>query len=142
MDALVDARKFIKSIPQPKPLPGEYQIQSPVYLRSAPTSPIRGLVVVARVPIRPPGTSSVRPSAALTWHGIRIRGLDYEIWHDNPDGSVVKGWHEHLWSPEEEDERVRTPGRIPNDLSLRGLFRWGLRRWGFIVEHEQLETKR
>jgi hypothetical protein len=97
--------------------------------------------VIARVARRLPGVAGQRPSASLEWHGIRIRGLDYEIRHDNPDGTVFNGWHEHLWSPEEEDRRVRAPGEIPNDLSLRGLLKWGLARWHIEIEQEQLETK-
>jgi len=30
------------------------------------------------------------PSSVLEFYGRRIRGLNYEMWHDNPDGSRVK----------------------------------------------------
>lgn len=141
VDLLVDTRKFIKATPLPKETPTEIFIQAQVFSKAEPDNPIRGLIVRARVTRHLTGTGRHRPSASLEYHGIRIRGLDYEMWHDNPDGTVVRGWHEHVWSQAEEDRRVRSPGREPNDLSLRGLFHWGLERWNIEIEQEQLETE-
>lgn len=108
VDFLVAAKKFIKAIPlPPKESPAEFRIQAQVFKKAEPNDPEPGLIVIARVAKHLPGTVRHRPSTTLVWHGIRIRGIDYEIWHDNPNGTVVKGWHEHLWSLEEGDAYAR-----------------------------------
>ena len=117
-------------------------MQAAVFLRAEPTNPIRGLIITARVARPLSGMRRHLPSSALQWRGVRIRGLDYELRHDNPDGSTVRGWHEHVWSPEEGDNRVRSAVPVPNNLSLAGLFKWGLKRWNIEVDEEQFETPR
>lgn len=139
VDHLVGASKFIKIIPPEEEKSTCYQMQARVYLAGQ-TQPEKGLIVMATAKKHLKGIGRPRPSSALVSHGIRIRGLDYEILHDNPDGSpTVRGWHEHLWSPEYKDDVVRNPGVIPSQLTLRGLFLWGLRRWNISVKNKQEE---
>jgi len=109
-DYLVAAPKFIPAIPMRQFLSGirmtGWLLQTRVYSTSAPNEPIGGLVVKAKIRKPPTGLPRLTPSAALEWYGMRIRGINWELWHDNPDGTIVKGWHEHLWSPDERDDRV------------------------------------
>lgn len=94
---------------------------------------------MAKVHISPSGLPRLNPSSALEWHGKRIRGLNKEIWHDNPDGSVVRGWHEHLWSPEEQDAYVVSARPKPTRIGLLDVFKWGLTKWNIEVLEKQLE---
>ena len=79
---------------------------------------IDGLVVIAKAHEAPPGLPHPTPSAALEWYGKRIRGRNYELWHDNPDGTRVRGWHEHLWSPTDEDHRVIEARPVPTKKTV------------------------
>lgn len=88
----------------------------------------------------PPGIPKPNPSAALEWHGKRIRGLNYEVWHDNPDGTIVKGWHEHVWSPADQDSYVVPARPEPTRETLVDIFKWGLRKWNIEIRQEHLEV--
>src|SRR5262249_40616082 len=139
-DKLVDAAKVIKAVPRP----GQLQPNSPglgfrmycsqIYYKNDPSKPIKGLVVMAKARSAPPPIPQPTPSAALEWFGHRIRGLNYEQWHDNPDGSTVRGWHEHVWSPREADAYVVPARPEPRQKTMDALFRWGLTQWNIAVE--------
>lgn len=96
VDYSVAATKFITVVPGPrlyKPQSSAVTIiRAHVFKRSEPTKPIPGRVVMAKARSAPSGIPKPTPSSCLEWYGKRIRGLNYELWHDNPDGSVVKGW--------------------------------------------------
>ena len=145
MDYLVAIPKFIKVIP-PLPRPGArilsvVRIQSDVFRKSEPSKPISGLVVIAKVRQAPTGIPNPNPSSALEWHGKRIRGLNYELWHDNPDGSIVKGWHEHLWSPQDQDAYVILARPKPKLRGLLDIFKWSLKKWNIEVLEKQAEVQ-
>src|SRR5690242_19426578 len=100
IDYLVKQAKFIKAVPRAKDCGNYYRIQAQVYSK-VDGQPIKGLLVMATVDKPLPGMSGkARVSAALEYKGLRIRGIDKELWHDNPDGTVVRGWHDHDYSPE------------------------------------------
>jgi len=100
---------------------------------------IKGLVVIAKARHAPPGVPHPPPSCALEWYGRRIRGLNYELFHDNPDGSIVRGWHEHIWSPKELDAHVVQARPEPTRKTLLDVLRWGLKKWNIAVLEEQGE---
>ena len=100
---------------------------------------IEGLVVIAKARHAPPGVPHPPPSCALEWYGRRIRGLNYELFHDNPDGSIVRGWHEHIWSPKELDAHVVQARPEPTRKTLLDVLRWGLKKWNIAVLEEQGE---
>ena len=102
-----------------------------------PNEPIKGLVVKAKLHQAPAGLPRLTPSAALEWYAKRIRGKNYELWHDNPNGTVVRGWHEHLWTPEEQDHRVIAARPEPRKKDLPGILKWGLKKWNIAVRREQ-----
>jgi hypothetical protein len=141
VDHLVSEAKIIKFLP-PIKIEGDYfMMRATVYMKSEPSAYVHGGLIVSSRLIRPvPGIPRQIPSCALEWHGYRIRGIDREILHDNPDGSSVRGWHEHLWSPESADALVIST-REPRQRDLRGLFKAGLKRWNIDVLHEQLEVE-
>lgn len=142
VDYLVAEEKFIKDIP-PRVTDGNYQvITAPVYRKGEANLPIISLRVLVRVAMPVPSVPRALPSVALNWHGHRIRGLDKETRHDNPDGSRVLGWHEHLWLPEydDADSLVRSIAE-PKHKDMLGLLKEGLRRWNIAVLKEQFEVE-
>jgi hypothetical protein len=102
-----------------------------------PKKPVNGLVVMARVRYSPPGVPKPTPSSALEFYGVRIRGLNYEVFHDNPDGTGVKGWHEHIWYPQYGDKYVVRARPTVKGRTLLDLFKWGLKKWNIAVLAEQ-----
>ncbi len=110
-------------------------------MRDDPRAVTGGLIVKARVKRRLPGLPRGKASCSLLWHGCRIRGLDYEIRHDNPDGTVVRGWHEHIWNDEDADARVIPARPRVGGADLRGVFQWGLDKWNIEVEQIQDELR-
>jgi hypothetical protein len=138
---LVGLPKWIRTIPRTQPLDpatgNGWKISDSVFSKSDRSKPIKGLVVIAKAHKAPAGLPRPWPSAALELGGHRIRGINYELWHDNPDGSSVRGWHEHIWSPVDQDACVIPARPEPKDMSLIGLFRWGLSKWNIEVLEEQ-----
>src|SRR5579872_837887 len=138
VDYLVDEEKFIKDIPPRRPDGNYLVIASPVYRKGKASLPIKSLVVLARVAMPIPGLPGALPSVTLNWHGHRIRGIDRETRHDNPDGSYILGWHEHLWSPQYGDSLVRSAPE-PKHKDMLGILEEGLQRWNIKVLKQQLE---
>lgn len=142
MDYLVAAPKFIREIPRRQFLNTRLRtgwiVQSQVFSK-ADSKAIKGLIIIGKAHQAPIGLPRPTPSSALEWHGKRIRGLNYELWHDNPDGTTVHGWHEHIWSPGEQDHRVITARPEPKNRTLLGVLNWGLKRWNIEVMREQRE---
>jgi hypothetical protein len=140
VDYLVAEPKFIKDLPLDV-VQGNYRvIEAAVYRKGDPPVLIPSLAVNVRVPMPIAGIPVGIPGAALRWYGHRIRGLDRETQHDNPDGSIVRGWHEHLWSLEWGDSLVRT-ALEPKRKNLRGVFKHALNLWNIKVIKEQMEVE-
>jgi hypothetical protein len=132
-DYIVDERKYVKTIPPITEGEREFRMKANVFRVAHPGHPI-GLVIVARAKKSPPGVPRPWPSAALELGGhFRIRGLNYAIRHDCPDGPMVDGWHEHIWTNKHEDHVVIKAQPKPRDTSIRGMFEWGLRKWNIKV---------
>jgi hypothetical protein len=97
-DYLVKKKKYIKVMPDVVEGDKEFRLRATVFLQSQPGHSL-GLVVMATAKKSPPGIPRPWPSAALELAGrFRIRGLNYAIQHECPDGPIVRGWHEHLWT--------------------------------------------
>jgi hypothetical protein len=141
VDYLVGQPKFIRAIPRARHLDREnakgWEIHAAVFDKNNPKRPIQGLVIKAKAHEAPSGLPHPTPSAALEWFGKRIRGINYEVWHDNPDGTIVRGWHEHLWSPTEEDAYVISARPEPTRKRLLDILKWGLDKWNIEVLQEQ-----
>lgn len=141
VEYLIATPKFIKAVPRVQLLDSVrktgWKMQSEIYSKADSNRPIVGLVIMAKCYQSPSGLPRPTPSSALEWHGRRIRGLNYELWHDNPDGTIVKGWHEHIWSPAEQDARVIEARPEVTQRDVRGVFAWGLKKWGIDIMMEQ-----
>ena len=114
-------------------------MQTRIFSVTEPNEPIGGLVVKAKLHQAPIGLPRLTPSAALEWYEQRIRGINYELWHDNPDGTIIKGWHEHIWSPDEQDHRVVAARPELRRKDLLGVLKWGLKKWNIEVRKEQAD---
>ncbi len=110
-----------------------------IFYKSDRSKPIRALVVMAKAHQAPSPLPHPKPSSALMWYSKRIRGLNHEVRHDNPDGTSVRGWHEHLWSPKHEDALVIAARPEPTRRELKDILKWGLDKWNIEVEGEQRE---
>lgn len=142
VDYMVAEAKFIREIPvvSCNSTASLERMQAPVFSKAAPSIAIRGLLMIATVHTSPTGIPRAIPSSVLEWHGRRVRGVNYEIWHDNPDGTIIRGWHEHLWSPQDQDSYVIRARPEPKRKALRDLFRWGCDQWNIEILTEQLEA--
>lgn len=95
-----------------------------------------GLLFETRTPRQPlPGVPSVkRPSASLMWHGHRVRGIDWTIKHEVirygvPTGEIIRGWHEHYWTEEDEGKSIREPNPSPKNEDMTALIVWCCANW-------------
>ena len=53
----------------------------------------------------------------------KIRGINHHGRRQNPDGTVVRGWHEHI----EEENKVEPVGRNFDDIDM--LTEFALKKW-------------
>jgi hypothetical protein len=144
VEYLVAAPKFIRVVPATRLYRPQSAavtiIHAAVFKKSEPNNPVPGLIVMAKAREAPPGIPKPTPSAAPEWYGKRVRGLNYELWHDNPDGSIVKGWHEHIWSPGDQDSYVVPARPEITRRALLDVLKWGLEKWNIEVLEKQLEV--
>jgi hypothetical protein len=140
VEYLVKAKKYIFAIPEIEQEEGGSSVmQAEVRRKDDPNWQKGGLLISARVKKALPGLPRGSPSCSLRWYGRRIRGVNYEVWHDNPDSSSVRGWHEHIWNGEDRDARVIQASPAIAKPDLRNIFRWGLSKWNIEITEEQKE---
>lgn len=138
VEYLLDAKKTISAIPNIMESAAEFVMAANVRRKDNPGKEL-GLIIRVHAKRSPSGIPKGVPACVLQWHGQRIRGINRELWHDNPDGSIVKGWHEHLWNEEDRDGRV-----VPADIKradMRGVFEWCLKKWNIEVRERQSEAR-
>jgi len=74
-----------------------------------------------------------RPSAALIWHGKRIRGLDHNLKHETVENGIVtgfiRGWHEHYWTDSDEDNAIREPNPQLKNCDMQAVIGWCSTQW-------------
>jgi hypothetical protein len=135
---LLKARKFIHSLvrdttdnPEASVLEVVYRVRrldkpdDDITLR---LSARRAKPVLATMP-RP------RPSAALLWHGERIRGIDRKIAHPIIKHGVIvgkiRGWHEHRWTKDDSDSSVIDVNKAMQNVQedFKSILRFCMNRW-------------
>lgn len=85
--------------------------------------------------VRLSGVPSVaRPSASLMWRGDRIRGIDWTIKHEVvrfgvPTGELIRGWHEHYWTAEDQQHSIRIPKPPLSNEDMPSLVSWACKQW-------------
>jgi hypothetical protein len=83
-----------------------------------------------------------RPSAALLWHGERIRGIDRKIVHsaikNGVTGRKVRGWHEHRWTTADGDKQVVDVNSAMRNVQedFKSILRFCMKRWHIEVRDE------
>jgi hypothetical protein len=76
-----------------------------------------------------------RPSAALLWHGERIRGIDHKIIHyrikDGLKIGKVRGWHEHQWTLADRDSPIISIAKQMRKVQedFRSVLHFCMTRW-------------
>ena len=76
-----------------------------------------------------------RPSAALLWHNVRIRGIDHSIVHyrikDGLRVGKVRGWHEHIWTVADADKQVVSVAQQMKKIQedFRSILHFCMARW-------------
>ncbi len=138
---LIHEVKFIRAIPEIEAEEGLLTLKARIHKKTAPNWQVGGLIIKARVTKSIPGLPKALPSCALEWHGVRIRCVDYETRHDNPDGTTVRGWHEHIWNDEDNDKRVIASNPQITRPDMNSIFRWGLKKWNIEIIEEQLRME-
>ena len=130
-DALVDLPKYIRRMPRKRFLNGRWRIKTDYIYDSA--GERTGLEVDAHAPAdetRHGETIQV----ALVWRGESIRCIDWELVREFADGTVVEGWHEHLW----DDEHGRDIGRkidppMHDRDDLEKMFLYACQHWNITI---------
>lgn len=84
-----------------------------------------------------------RPSAALQWHGYRIRGIDRKIVHSVIKNGLivgeVRGWHEHRWTSTDEDNFVIDVNEAMRKVheDFRSILRFCMKRWNVEIRENE-----
>jgi len=140
---LIAARKFVAKIMQdnvqsetdPRK---ERRIVYAIRRRDTPNRDI-SLRLIARLSPSVPGVGlKSLPGIALQWKGKIIRKLDWALRHDTwRDGVVVgfvRGWHEHIWTDEDEDRHIVEADPPIKRTDMRSLVRYCADKWNIGLE--------
>lgn len=78
------------------------------------------------------------PGVSLQWRNKNIRKLDHKLRHDViQDGVVVgfvRGWHEHVWTDEDQDRFIIVADPPVRQSDLRSVIRWCADKWNIELE--------
>ncbi len=78
------------------------------------------------------------PGVSLRWKGKSIRKLDYALRHDSIKSGIsvghVDGWHEHIWTDEDEDRYVIPADPPVKGNDLRSVVRWATEKWNIETD--------
>jgi hypothetical protein len=133
-DALVALPKFMKRKPIERLINATARMKSDYIYDSSG----RQIGLTIDVHISDPQNPGDTVSAALIWRGCPIRRIDWKVEELFADGTVVPGWHEHLWDDELED-RIGRPFRPPLDGwdHLEGMFICICQHWNITLVSRQ-----
>ena len=142
---LISARKFVSKILQDNTqtkIGAEYEKHIVYEIRrvDTPTKDIR-LRLCARIPPSVPGVGvKPTPGVALQWHGKIIRKLDSVMRHTSIQNDIpigdVHGWHEHIWTDEDEGRYVVAANPPVKNADMKALIRWAAKKWNVELEKQ------
>jgi hypothetical protein len=102
------------------------------------------LILNGRIKVKKlPGVASIhKPGVALMWHGRRIRGVDWKIRHEIIENGIatgfIKGWHEHIWTEQDEDRFIIPINPKMQNENLQAVLQWCVTKWNIEGINEQL----
>jgi hypothetical protein len=143
VEYLLKARKFIHRLVKDTTRDPNADILEVVYAVRRVDQPIEDIKL--KLSARPPKpvmrtAFRLRPSAALNWHGERIRGIDHKIVHSKIENGLevgrVRGWHEHQWTAADGDSYVIDANSFMRNVQedFRSLLRFCMVRWRIEVK--------
>lgn len=121
---IVAKRKFVSAIKQDNTKPSKSELRQKNYRQPNEKSIYWDLRFVdmrdkpiplqfhARLETPLSGLHSIRPlpGASLLWKGIRIRGVNWNVFHDNMHNGVkiapIRKWHEKLFTDIDQDKYI------------------------------------
>ena len=107
--ALVSLPKYIKKMPRQRNIQGRLRRKTNYIYDSA--GSLTGLTIDAHAP-EDTERHGETIQIALIWRNEPIRHIDWEIRRKFADGTVVEGWHEHLWDDRYRD-KIGRPFTVP-----------------------------
>lgn len=82
-----------------------------------------------------------RPSGSLSWKGIRIRGVNWNIRHDNRLNGVeiapVRGWHEKLFTEIDNDKYIIDINDEIRNIDFWAIVKFCCNRWNIEPPEER-----
>jgi hypothetical protein len=139
---LLEARKFSFRVKydstQNKNSDSEKRIDYDIRRRDMPAKDL-GLRLCARVAPSAPGVGvKSTPGVALQWKGRIIRKVDHATRHDSIRNGVsvghIEGWHEHIWTDQDEGRYIVAADPPIRNASLKGLIQWAAKKWNIELE--------
>ena len=143
---IIDGRKFVFRVMQDntqseRDSQKERRIIYEIRRKDMPNKDIR-LRLNARLSPSLPGIGvKSTPGVALQWKGKIIRKLDHKLSHDViRDGLVVgriRGWHEHIWTDEDEGRYIVEAAPPVKQSDLRSVVQWCAEKWNIEIEEQE-----
>jgi hypothetical protein len=146
---LIESRKFVCRIVQdntegPPNSDTEKKIVYDIRRRDMPQKDIHLRLCARLAPWVPGSGPKPIPGVSLQWKGHPVRKLDYSLRHDSKRHGVsighVKGWHEHVWTDQDEDEYVVIADPPVKAQDIKSLIRWAAEKWN--IELDGIDAQR
>jgi hypothetical protein len=138
---LIAARKFVNRVVQDnvqEQTDSEKKIVYDIRRRDMPKKNISLQLCARLAPSLSAGGAKATPGVSLRWRGKTIRKVDYALRHDSMRYGVsaghLSGWHEHIWTDEDEDRYVIAADPTVKGRDIRSLVRWAADKWNIELE--------
>lgn len=136
-EALVALPKYIRRMPRTRLRHGSQRLKTDkVYDSSGRAT---GLTVDAHVSFpQGRGRHGETPQVSLVWRRESIRCIDWERRRPFADGTVVEGWHEHLWDDTHgRDVGTRFSPPLARAADLEEMFVCACQHWNIEIRTRQ-----
>ena len=131
VDGLIAVPKLLLRLPLPRLKNGCLRMRTDrIYWSNGQQT---GLLVDAHVPAKTPRRGTT-PQVALVWRNENVRCIDWKLRRPFADGTVVEGWHEHLWDEQNGRELgVPFPAPVYGSDDLEVMFVVACQHWGIHI---------